>query len=353
MNKLNNYNKNYLIKWLLAISFPFQFILIQKEGFLNSTFFHFYVDNYKYISDLRTSFFSFFLISIGDIFYSLFVVLSIVYFLKNKSYYFNYKTRFFIDIISVLSFINIFFQLSWGLNYQSQPLEIKLKIDKSYSEEDLEKTISYLIFKTNYLHKKLSKNDTSAIKFPFNKKEARLLLEDEDTGIVKNSLWNTPLSYMGYSGYINPFTLEAQVNAKIPMISYLTTIAHEQSHQKGVAAENESNYWAFKNTSTNKNPYVKYAGYSFALRYCMSNLYKRNSKKARILSEEIFPGVKKNFNDINEFWKKYQNPFEPIFKKTYDKFLKINNQKSGIASYNEMVSLVIFDLKNDINSQKK
>ena len=122
---------------------------------------------------------------------------------------------------------------------------------------------------------------------------------------------------------------------------------------RSITYELNEDYWAFKNTSTNKNPYVKYAGYSFALRYCMSNLYKRNSKKARILSEEIFPGVKKNFNDINEFWKKYQNPFEPIFKKTYDKFLKINNQKSGIASYNEMVSLVIFDLKNDINSQKK
>ncbi|MFQ3351369.1 MAG: hypothetical protein ACI914_000614, partial [Candidatus Marivariicella framensis] len=56
----------------------------------------------------------------------------------------------------------------------------------------------------------------------------------------------------------------------------------------------------------------------------------------------------KNFNDINKFWNKYKNPLEPIFKKSYDSFLKINNQKLGISSYNKMVSLVIFDLKNDI-----
>ena len=53
---------------------------------------------------------------------------------------------------------------------------------------------------------------------------------------------------IGFSGYLNPFTLEAHVNEKIPMISYLTTIAHEQSHQTGIAHENESNFWAFKKT---------------------------------------------------------------------------------------------------------
>ena len=153
---------------------------------------------------------------------------------------------------------------------------------------------------------------------------------------------------MGYSGYLNPFTLEAQVNNKIPMISYLTTIAHEQSHQDGIALENESNYWAFKKTSTNRNSYIKFAGYSFALRYCLSDLYSINPIKAKILANKISPGVKKNFNAINKFWSNYKNPFEPFFKKTYDIFLKINSQKSGIKSYNEMVSLVVFDLKNDI-----
>ncbi len=65
-------------------------------------------------------------------------------------------------------------------------------------------------------------------------------------------------------------------------------------------------------------------------------------------SKNINTGIKKNLNDINKFWKKYQNPFEPIFKRSYDGFLKLNNQKRGISSYNEMVTLVIFDFKNDI-----
>jgi len=345
-------NKNSKILLILAFLLPFEFLFVKLIA-PGSKFIKLYNSNFYYFSKLRIDFFSLFKFSIGDILYLLSFILLTYHIFYRWDHYKRGYYNIFLHITSGISILYLFFQLSWGLNYQAESLESKLNIDKSYSDSDLEKVVSYLILKTNNLHRQLSKHDTLPIEFPFDKKQARILLANEKYNIVKNSIWSTSLSYMGYAGYLNPFTLEAQVNAKIPMISYLTTIAHEQSHQKGVAAENESNYWAFKNTSTNKNPYVKYAGYSFALRYCMSNLYKRNSKKARILSEEIFPGVKKNFNDINEFWKKYQNPFEPIFKKTYDKFLKINNQKSGIESYNEMVSLVIFDLKNDINSQKK
>ena len=53
------------------------------------------------------------------------------------------------------------------------------------------------------------------VEFPFNKKQARMLLANEKNDIVKNSIWSTIISYMGYAGYLNPFTLEAQVNEKI------------------------------------------------------------------------------------------------------------------------------------------
>ena len=36
---------------------------------------------------------------------------------------------------------------------------------------------------------------------------------------LKKSLLSLPLSYMGYSGYLNPFTLESQANAKMPIQS--------------------------------------------------------------------------------------------------------------------------------------
>ena len=39
--------------------------------------------------------------------------------------------------------------------------------------------------------------------------------------------------------------------------------------------------------------------------------------------------------------KKYKNPFEPYFKDFYGMFLKANNQKQGIRSYNMVVNLLV------------
>lgn len=349
MNKFNKPQKNYFIKWFLLLSLPFQFYFIQNDSLKNSYFIKFYVNNFNSFSELRKNIFSITPISIGDIFYVLAVILAILFVYNKSFYYLNYKFNFLIDLLSLISIIHIFFQISWGFNYHSEPLESKYNIKSTYSDKDLEDVILYLIHKTNNLHHRLSKNDSLPVKFPFDKKQARLILADKKNNIVKSSIWSYLLSYIGFSGYLNPFTLEAHVNEKIPMISYLTTIAHEQSHQTGIAHENESNFWAFKKTSNNKNNYVQYAGYTFALRYCISELFRKNQDKANTLYKKISPGIKKNFYEISNFWEKYKNPFEPFFKSIYDNFLKINNQKLGIKSYNKVVLLIVFEIKKNID----
>ena len=74
---------------------------------------------------------------------------------------------------------------------------------------------------------------------------------------------------MGFGGYLNPFTLEIQVNSLMPKTSLAITIPHEQAHQLGYAAENEANFIGFLACIYNKDLYYQYTGYSFALRYCL------------------------------------------------------------------------------------
>ena len=95
-----------------------------------------------------------------------------------------------------------------------------------------------------------------------------------DATKVKKSLLSLPLSYMGYSGYLNPFTLESQINAKMPPISQIITSFHEAAHQLGYANEKEANFIAYLSAIKNNDPYVKYAGYTFAFRYLYYEFYK-------------------------------------------------------------------------------
>jgi hypothetical protein len=133
----------------------------------------------------------------------------------------------------------------------------------------------------------------------------------------------------------------------MPIQSLITTSLHETAHQIGYAAEKEANFIAYLSSITSEDPYIQYAGNTFAFRYLFNELYKLDSKIAKSKLKRLNPGILKNFKEVNDFWKKYENPFEIIFDKTYDSYLKANGQKSGIKSYNEMVGLVINFHKNE------
>jgi hypothetical protein len=57
--------------------------------------------------------------------------------------------------------------------------------------------------------------------------------------------------------------------------------------------------------------------------------------------ESLPIGVRKNMKETDDFWKKYKNPAEPLFKYFYDNFLKYNQQEDGLESYSKMIDLLI------------
>ena len=313
------------------------------EKYYSRVFYPLVFDLHRYLLDL-------FPFSLGDVLYfSL-----ILYFLRAifiKFPHYRVKPLSILgDLGSVVILVAWIFHLSWGFNYHRLPLNQQFQIPIEYSEQDLEDRLDKIIEESNYWHNRLVSSDTLAVTFPYLMENIlgkislyhpayhETLLK---TSKVKKSLMSLPLSYMGYSGYLNPFTLESQVNAKIPIQSLITTSLHETAHQMGYAAENEANFIAYLSAIKSKDLHVQYAGNTFAFRYLFNDFHKLDPEEARNKLKLLNPGILKNFKEVNDFWKKYKNPFEVIFDKTYDSYLKANGQKSGIKSYNEMVGLVI------------
>jgi hypothetical protein len=305
---------------------------------------------YPLVSKLHVGFFNIFSFSAGDLLYFFMIVFSIRYFYKFFTVEVKNPLLIVGDIGALVALISLLFHLTWGINYHRKPLNEQMGMSIEYDQTDLESTLNDLITKSNELHLSLVENDSLAVNFPYSKEE---LLEKavsfdpltnnqlEEIYKVKKSLFSLPLSYMGYSGYLNPITLEAQVNSKIPKISFITTILHETAHQMGYASEKEANFIAFFSAINSEDPYVQYAGYTFAIRYCYGDLLISDREKAIEIIGNLNPGIIKNIRAVNQFWVEYINPLRPFFKKTYDGYLKVNGQKSGIMSYNEMVGMVI------------
>jgi hypothetical protein len=292
--------------------------------------------------------------SVGDCIYFMVIIAILIWFCsKRKSWKQEWKN----NMLTILSFVSVFyflFHLLWGFNYYRQPLFEKMKIERDYTDADLLVFTKKLIAKTNAIQSQITKNDNLKVVFPYSQEQVfemnlngyENLSNDYSYFLYENlsakkSIISLPLTYMGFGGYLNPFTNEAQVNYLMPMYNSPTTSCHEMAHQMGYASESECNFIGFMASVKNDNLYFQYSGYSFALRYCLGNWQARDEKIFGQLLKTIHPGILKNYQESEDFWKQYETPIETGFHAFYDNFLKLNQQKDGMEGYSKFVNLMV------------
>ena len=292
--------------------------------------------------------------SIGDCMYFILILLLVKWlWMKRQSWKHEWKNNL-LTVLSVLSVFYFFFHILWALNYYREPLFEKMSIERDYTDGDLLVFTKKLIAKTNAIQSQITKNDSLKVVFPYSQNQVFEMNQNGYKNLsreylfftylhssIKKSLFSLPLTYMGFGGYLNPFTNEAQVNYLGPMYSFPMTTNHEMAHQMGYASESECNFIGFLSSIKNDNLYFQYSGYSMALRYCLGNWKVRNEKILKQLLKTVHPGILKNYQESEDFWKQYQTPIETGFHIFYDRFLKINQQKDGMDSYSKFVNLMV------------
>lgn len=341
----------YILPLFLIVQIIFYKILVYFPDFVEG----FYSKNLY----IRISHFSRMLLgkipfSVGDLFYGLIIISMISWFWKiRKTWRTDWKDHL-LTILGKISIFYFFFHLLWAVNYYRKPLFEKMEIKREYTDADLLAFTRRLIAKTNQIQFQITKNDSAKVVFPYTQKESfEMIINGYDnlakeypyfkykTLSVKNSLFSVPLSYMGFGGYLNPFTNEAQINYLLPMYNFPVTTSHEMAHQIGFASESECNFIGVLASVKNDNLYYRYSGYSFTLRYCLGIWKYRNEKIFDQLKKTVHVGILKNYQESEDFWKKYDTFIDEGFHFIYDNFLKSNNQKDGIDSYSKFIDLTI------------
>lgn len=343
------------LKIILAVSLFLQIFLIKILGNFPDLVERFYTYGlYQIISKTLRFVFGWIPFSVGDLLYILAILFSIRWLYVYRRRIIKDTKLWIIDVLATLSVAYFLFHLLWAFNYYRLPLHRSLKIENDYTTEQLVNFTRQLIQKSNSIHQKIETNDSTIVKVPYSKKQliemaplGYVELEKEFPNLsyhptsVKRSIFSLPLTYMGFSGYLNPFTNEAQIDGLIPTYKYPTTCSHEIAHQLGYAAENEANFIGSMAAMHHKDLYFQYSGYTFALAHCLSDLYLRDPKKHAELIQLVNIGIFKNYQEAREFWEQYENPSEVFFKSTYSGFLKANNQSGGIESYSYVVALLV------------
>lgn len=292
---------------------------------------------------------SLFPFAVGDFLYLLLILVSLWYVVllirRRKSLTRQQLNRIPFHVLNFGLSLYIIFKVCWGLNYSRPSVSTQLSIsNERYSVDELVILTNFFVDRLNEVQK------TAYIKPDYNLDEVRAeaILAYQNMEKVNEffryltpsfkacaSSWAT--TKIGIEGYYNPISAEANLNMMLPTWVLPFVACHEIAHQLGVAREDEANLVGYLTAVNSQNLQFQYSAIYNMLRYLLVELRIKSSKDYEIIYQRISPEILANFKKENEFWQKYNNQMSGYMSLAFDKFLKLNNQQSGIKSYQNIV----------------
>jgi hypothetical protein len=255
------------------------------------------------------------------------------------------------QVVFVLLWLYVVFNVLWGLNYNRLGIAEQLQLEvKPYTTAELNELTEIILGELNGLDSMARVHRVDLGRVVLLRSGAvraydSLAVDDPRfayRGVsVKPSLFSHAGLYIGFAGYYNPFTGEAQVNMRDPLFGLPYTSCHEMGHQLGYAKENEANFIGFLAARSSPDPAFRYSVYLDLFIYAFRELYVRDSALAIGFKRQVAPGVREDLRELQRFNRKYENPLEPVIWNLYGKYLRANRQPHGIVTYSEVTAWLI------------
>jgi hypothetical protein len=296
--------------------------------------------------------------SVGDILYVAAATWLLYKIIKNIGLLFKRgfnKSKFFpkiLDSMLILIFAYIVFNIFWGLNYNRSGLVHQLELaDVPYDTSDLFAINSILLEKVNSSKRALNADakpypDTKTLfersRATFEKAEKKypFLGYNKRTESVKSSMYGWLGNYLGFTGYYNPFTGEAQVNTTVPQFLRPYIVNHEIAHQLGYAKEDAASFAGYLSILYSDDSLFKYSAYLDLFTYSNREVYYIDSAKAENAFKLLDPSVIKDLEEWQAFTRSHKSFLAPVITWMYGKFLKLNEQPQGMRSYNRVIVML-------------
>ena len=257
------------------------------------------------------------------------------------------KTVFFCLLVYVL------FNGLWGLNYNRQDIAEQLQLDvRPYSTEELTRLLQGISDRLAVMDSvRLTDRDRFRHhRFLFDmaidayqRRGTLNSLFSYNHPSIKASLFSYLGDYIGFLGYYNPFTGEAQVNTTVPVFTQPFTACHEIAHQMGYAKENEANLMGYLTIRGwgETSPAFEYSADFEIYMYAAKELYQRDSTLYQPFRAEQRPGCRQDIREMQAFERRYTNPISPFIWMAYGHYLRANRQPQGIRTYSEVLAWLI------------
>ena len=158
---------------------------------------------------------------------------------------------------------------------------------------------------------------------------------------AKAMFFSRVMSLMDYTGFFCPFTGEANVNMDFPEALFAATVAHELSHQRGVAKEEEANFVAILASLDSGDADFCYSACLMAWIHLGNALHSAAPDAFRaaygLLEQDVIADLAAN----NSYWARFETPIQTVTNTVYEGFLQSYGQTLGLKSYGACVDLLV------------
>lgn len=318
---------------------------------LSSTFIEKYYSNglYQVSSVIQRWISSIFPFAVGDFLYLLLVLFIIrrIYLFFKKLVQKKLKKTDRINVpLQLLNFgllLYLVFKILWGLNYSRPTITKELGIsNEKYTTDDLVLLGEFFIGKLNDLQS-IKKERYHLEQLKSKAKNAYDDLKKTNTFFnypvpaVKAVLNSWIVTKIGIEGYYNPVSGEANVNMRLPTTSLPFVTCHEIAHQLGIGREDEANLIGYLVAIHSSDKNFQYSAAYNMLRSILFEIKIKSPEAYQRLYETINPVTLNDFEIERAFWRKYNSAMYGYMDVALDSFLKLNNQKKGTDSYQDIV----------------
>ena len=158
---------------------------------------------------------------------------------------------------------------------------------------------------------------------------------------IKPVMLSEAMSYTHITGVYTFFTGEANLNVAFPDYTLPFTAAHELSHQRGIARENEANFMAFLVCISSDDAYIRYSAYLNMYEYVASALASASSEMYAGVWYSLPSEVTDELITYSNFYDKYRDSAaSDVSEAVNDTMLKLHGTE-GTRSYGMVVDLAV------------
>lgn len=259
---------------------------------------------------------------------------------------------------TMLSFVALLFSVftvGFSPAYRGSTLDKKLGIERrEVSAEELYETALVLVDGINAEISRVAFENNGASIMPYsydvmNDKllEAYSLACDKYPFVqrlrsrLKPVMLSDLMSYTHITGVYSFFTGEANINIAFPDYTIPYTAAHELSHQRGIAREDEANFMAFLVCMESDDAYIRYSAYLNLYEYVSSALYTASPELYTLARAELSRDAIGEMGAYSEFYDKYRDSVASDVSNAVNNTFLVMQGTEGTRSYGMVVDLAV------------